>query len=986
MSNLKKWLIVLLSVLLTVMCGAALIACNTNPNWRKPKNGFDDGTYDPNNPQGKYPFYFPEGTNPDQFISTDNVYTIHTVSIGGIALDGVKVSVESKDGNIKLEGRSQNGAVQFGLDRGNYEVSYSELPEGYTEDVSRTVYKLTPQTTEVQSVFSSEVIDATIPGNKTYGAGDVMYNFTYTANGETIQLKELLNNYKFVLINFWFVECYWCDLEFPYLEEIYEKFQNDAYVVAISNQDNASKVSEYKSQKNYQFFMTNDTQGLTNHFNVTGFPTSVFIDRYGVVAYIHSNAITSVATWDDLFSRFCAEDYEQNSDLIDNSGSGGGGEEMPDPIAPPEGSDPQPGNQELTNALAHQSMLGGETQYPELPLSFYGPNPDDPDQAHDAKFSWPYYTGKESDGSSYIYPSNVGTDNTFSILYTDVTLQKDEVLSVELKLNTEENTDLMYIILNNSLDSYFMYSGVSDGWEEIKLYQATRPTSINICFMFVKSLLVTNDGEFVGLRNLKVAPLDTNTDELLHVRTEMASVGSDNTVTYEKYYLSDKDGFYHVGDSAHQNNNDPIVYTDVLYETVWSERHLSKFKNTYDGITYNNSIYNISYYQFNSFINNESDSTDIPYDEHGAILDAFYVQMYSSGNYLFPVTKDMADTLKAFTKHVQENSPTRDDYENGFDEDKTWLELCVYYRALGGDHSVAGHTCLATTNPVSGYVIPFAIPLKEGQYKMTSTESTDRNRSGGLFYKFTASKDGVYKFDITNDNKEIEPYVLIWDNADDANLVTGKGAITELQGNGTLRVYLKNNQTVYPQLSQDVFGEKAGLYEINISREADEKWILETASDGTYDQVYDPVTGAIVDAKLYLNSIPIAYDSQLNEYYHIDMGEQCSPIYISFTRENTYATNGVTLEEMLHDKQHGGVFGDNQAVMETYYQKSIEGKQPEDDDYGMVLADKTLVDCLRQFTQSRDPEIAKYDAGVWKAFAYYYHYYGATSWEPMPED
>ena len=61
--------------------------------------------------------------------------------------------------------------------------------------------------------------------NRIYELGDVVHDFEVTAtNGTTYKLSELLKEKKAVILNFWFLNCGPCKMEFPFLEQAYEDY------------------------------------------------------------------------------------------------------------------------------------------------------------------------------------------------------------------------------------------------------------------------------------------------------------------------------------------------------------------------------------------------------------------------------------------------------------------------------------------------------------------------------------------------------------------------------------------------------------------------------------------------------------------------------------------------------------------------------------------------------------------------------------------
>ena len=142
--------------------------------------------------------------------------------------------------------------------------------------------------------------------------GDTMPELTFTtAEGETVSLSQLLGEKKLVVLNFWFANCTWCLREFPVMEVAYQRYQQDVEILAVNPVDSASDIRAFREEKAYSFPMAPCSRELALSFGVTGYPTSVFIDREGTICLIHTGAITDVSVFDRVFETFTADDYQQ---------------------------------------------------------------------------------------------------------------------------------------------------------------------------------------------------------------------------------------------------------------------------------------------------------------------------------------------------------------------------------------------------------------------------------------------------------------------------------------------------------------------------------------------------------------------------------------------------------------------------------------------------------------------------------------------------
>lgn len=144
------------------------------------------------------------------------------------------------------------------------------------------------------------------------GLGGVMPEMTVTtASGETLKLSELLQEKKLVVLNFWFEDCPWCLKEFPVMELAYHRYQQNVEIIALNPVDSPQAISAFQTKSSLSFPMAACPHSWAVEMGIGGYPTSVFIDRDGVVCLIHAGAITNVETFYTLFETFTADDYER---------------------------------------------------------------------------------------------------------------------------------------------------------------------------------------------------------------------------------------------------------------------------------------------------------------------------------------------------------------------------------------------------------------------------------------------------------------------------------------------------------------------------------------------------------------------------------------------------------------------------------------------------------------------------------------------------
>lgn len=136
-------------------------------------------------------------------------------------------------------------------------------------------------------------------------AGDVMYDVAVTApDGSTYTISEILKEKNMVMLNFWFSTCYYCLQEFPYINDAYVQYKDKIEVIAVNPFDPMNEIDYIKTNYGLNFPMVSCEYKLATIFGVTGYPTTIIIDQYGVIRQVEVGARIDAEYWEGLFAEF----------------------------------------------------------------------------------------------------------------------------------------------------------------------------------------------------------------------------------------------------------------------------------------------------------------------------------------------------------------------------------------------------------------------------------------------------------------------------------------------------------------------------------------------------------------------------------------------------------------------------------------------------------------------------------------------------------
>ena len=717
--KLKKLLSLLLCLTMLLSCVLSLAAC------KKDKNKDQGGT---NNQGGT----IVGGNTGGNTVNGETEYSVQVVTVGGMPLEGVMVYIHNGEGYSVCtapQETDENGFAKFTLKTSNdYTVQIDGVPKGYNVREGLTKddrYTLDPQGTVIR--LSSAPI-TTGGFEDSYELGDVMYDFTLTdIDGKAYKLSTLLETKDMVMLNFWYVDCPNCAYEFPYINRVYEDYKDDVAILGINDypDDVAADLKDYDGYlHNYYgvmdegetlniplFKVGNGENDLTlSRFPSEGYPTTVIIDRYGVITMIEVGAVLGESKWQNVFDYFVGDDYKQV--LIDNP-------EMLNPKIEP--------TIHWTDTSAAE--IAGAFNSGDITVSYYPET-----NGTDAKYAWPFVVDTFN-GETVVRPSNTGVDNSFAILYAEVSLKPGQAVMFDWFASTQNNNlgqDVLYILVDGK--DIYSIAGISDnGFETCCTYVDPRPVTesnkdvvatYTVAFAYYKDTVEAEGDDTVYLKNLRVVDandIPVETYIFRYAATDLNETG-DGYNTYVEVYLG-TDGYYHVG-----SIDGPLLLANHLsytqfdpYKTV-SERVYVNYELMVNGVN----MFNNWLIYGNAAVNSQM-------------------------SYYTPVTEELRTMLEAYCETYRRDVG-KAAHEN------LWLQLCVYFDAYGKDAD--GNPTKHLPDPIQGLTAFSAIEM---ELEKTPENAGDVIAKGevtytkvimpkGYLFKFVPEVSGVYR--VTSDSEQ----------------------------------------------------------------------------------------------------------------------------------------------------------------------------------------------------------------------------------------
>lgn len=766
-------------------------------------------------------------TNPSVSGETGN-YSVSVKTAGGMKLEGVTVYIyrdEAKTDMVEFGETDKDGKASFKLPKdGTYYIGLDGIGKGYNV---KDYYTFTGNAAQI-TVKSSVITDEKLSDVSSLRVGDVMRDFEVTLpNGEKYKLSEELKEKDMVLINFWYTTCSWCLKEFPYMEEAYQMYQDDVSIIALNYLDGSNDaVAGFQQSYGLTFPMAACPAAWFGIFGTSGAPTSIMVDRYGVICHIEEGALPSLRPFVSLFEHFSGDDYEQK--LLTS---------IDDIISKVKPTYEMPSSDEIGAVINN-----GDIQITYRPEA----------NSASAEYAWPFII-TEKNGQQCIKSTNSRIEDSFSIIYADVTLKAGEAVGFDYLISSERGADVLHVIVNEKgkaakdATPIYVISGVSDKeeWKSAYPWVADKDGEYEIALCYIKDESTDEGDDAVYIKNMRVCGAK-DIDVATHLPRQAAFTTDGFEYSYVNVVYNEKDGYYHVGTA-----NGPLLLVNMTA-----------------GVT-----------EFND----EKTLWNIVYDDalmvDGKLLYDMMVNYfsYASNSSLIgycTVNKELAVYLQKVAELA------------GFTDDANeWLKLCKYYEAYGKNVK-------QLEDPIKGLAPFSAYEAKLGKNVSTNFfyyETAIIPR--GKLAKFVPTTSGVYRITSRSESAQGVDGWIFDGNRNELLVYEMDERLYNDSDNVSMVYYMKAGEAYYIDIAfWDVY--EVGYIYYDIEYVAPSLNHFRLASPGYY--TYD--SDATGDAMYHL--IAGGVDVVLGDdgYYYVDLGngQRGSKLYADFTGITSLFSNSIT--------------------------------------------------------------------------------------------
>lgn len=865
------------------------------------------------------------------------MYRIRVQNVTGFGFAGVTVSLKDGDEIIAKKTTNTSGNANFLVsdltEAGNYTIVVESTPAGYAlpEEEQQTIALAG---TEVEVILTpTGILEGDAPAGTYYQLGDVVYDFSITlSDNTTYTLSEILQEKDLVMLNFWATWCGPCQEEFPAMHNAALAYLDSVSVLAISTTDAKNAVADFKAKNSFDAFnmAAAGSGNLASMFAVSAIPHTVMIDRYGVVVYNEIGSMPSMSAFTVQFDKFIGEDYiptvvggASGGDV----GGSGGAEDEPELVKP---TVPYADVDKIRDVLTQETTSHFTFRNQEEGVVIGDPEYNE--------YNWPWVI---SEDETYLYASNKNIHGSYAILYADITVKANDVLTFDYKVGSERSCDILYVMLDGVIIKEFS-GNFADNWHTVQAYvfKDFEAGEHELAFAFIKDSDKTANDDVIYIKDLRlqtVEDLDStevNANVFRYAATEK-NTDPNATTQFKNYvdvYLNEEDEYYHVG-----SVDGPVLYANMLGATPWNET----------------SVWLLAYYDY---------IVGGGMNYHSAIESfAWEASQVTTVNGYTPVTEDLKYLLDVAVRYV-----TYGQRWNGEYHDKEWLELCIYYEHYGQTE--------LPEDPMAGITFTAAIPMQEGANEVNIPYAINPR---GFKYKFVPERSGAYHVYSTGSSDAVVFLIASdrttqlgeWDNKVFVEVSKDENGVDVADGNFEFYWYFEEGKTYY--LLFTTYLDQTATYNVNIDWLGETYTYLENAAVGPYSANLNTFELFIPNAIEYAYSDPA--EGGDGYYHHLkENGELGGIIYLDVNRPTAFFTStslyNICRNALNYEETKRALYIDGVDYTSTFQSICFKAMMQTGDRKGFAAVDQELFELLCILTRS-----AKYDGihNSWLMLCYY---------------
>lgn len=940
--------------------------------------------------------------------NADGDNTIYVTSLGGMPLKDVTVELFKGSDGLGAKVTDEDGKVSYNLDSGSeYTAKLSGTPAGFITEPTYTV-KGSEATTYIG--LESKIMEG-LPQNA-YAIGDVMYDFEQTYytfdSSEKSQIKTVqkklsdvfADGKKAVMIDFFYNTCYWCVQEYPYLKAAYEKYSDKLEILAINDisesnpEETLSALQSVVVEDEVPYLMCKDKTGINVWFNglKSGYPTAIMIDRYGIICDVYAGGQLDQSWWEAWFEKYTSDDYSQNFKPDDNNGG--------DPVFTPDPPDrTMPESSLISNAINNTGkniVFSSEN----TPSSNGWPW----DLTEDGTAIYPANSGHRSTMGTIYAQIEFEAGDVLAFDYKLSTNADNDYFYVTVDARRGTGRQISRLTGVQDWQTGYAYAALEKGTHEIAFsYYRSMANNPGVDDkVYINNLRIVSVDDMNSQLTERGETLEIPYFATREYRDKQFSVIDD-------VYLA-SDGYYHIGTAENAKASDPYLMLDLTHSVPYFGNHASSLYNLINGgIIIDGVNYTDKFMSYVLFAGNSAYSGLIPVTEDtGEMLMMLYDHLmeeenapdeyWSDEGWLqfcvsyrqYGVQKELKDPVKGLA------------YFSAFEAKDTTNVVDSYVKVEKGKGQFIFDEKTGDYVDVEG-----TKRADEGEYNWNdglNTVNFDRIIMPlGLMFKFVPTVSGVYRIQGL-DCYWVNEAGAITNEYTDAALLSGNIDVSTVYArplaesnsdrysrNGNERsfkiiYYLEAGKTYYVSANFRTV-ETTGEFAFRIDKIADNEYsYLDKATAGFYN--LDPETNKMVlplfvdpafDDSHKVNGEKVWYDKKNGGLIYLDF-TQYSLLFDHYTIEqildsniatgqftfdiskDKFVTSGGTeidisldLEEMfggvdkIPECLKGLEIKDYTDIMKQYLVKATEGKDKDDEMYGLLPVNEELYGILQLF-------------------------------------